>query len=134
MITAWIGLLMGCATLRDTAYGLEMTHREGVIFIGYSCWKPADWTGDQSSKDAIRSKVQRAIDAELTKIGYPHMTIYVHNPASYELSASKLEGLAYAGEMPMDELNVAANKIINDDPLGKHKPKPFYQVKGEFSD
>lgn len=134
LVSAWIAMLIGCATLRSAHYELEMTRRGEVIFIGFSCYKPTGWTGDQSSKEAMFSKVRRAIDVELKRGGFPHMTIHIEDPTSFELSASRLEFLAYAGDMPMNDLMAAARKMIAEDPLGKHRPKPFYHAEAEFSD
>ena len=134
IVACWALLQIGCTTVRAMHYNLEMTREEGIVFIGFVCETPSEWTGDRSSKDAIINRARRIIDAELRQCGFQHMTINVEDPMRYEGSVGYVQLLAYAGDLPLEELIAKTKKIIAADPLGKRRPKPFYHAKGQANE
>lgn len=133
-IVALLFIQGGCATAKDGYYEVEMTRRDGLIFVGFTCNAPSGWSADKSSKDAIRETVRQVIRAELARSATPNLTVTVDGPISFEGSTGRLEFFAAAGDVPLDELIAKTRQIIAADPLGKTRPTPFYRANGRLND
>lgn len=109
-----------------------MRRRQGVIFIGLVYYAPVRSDGENASAETLVVEARKVIQKELVRRGLGNMTINVEKPVRYEGSSDYVQLLAYAGEMPLDELVRAARAIIDADPLGKQRPAPFYRGRGNI--